>query len=40
MKMIRMFASKTALTSRVDVCKTYPNGDEGAKMRENIVIRY
>lgn len=35
-----MLAAKTALTSRIDVCRTYPNGEEGKKMREGIVARY
>lgn len=35
-----MLASKTALTSRIDVCKTYPDGSEGKKIREGIVERY
>jgi U4/U6 small nuclear ribonucleoprotein PRP31 len=38
--MIRMLASKTALTSRVDVCKTYPDGSQGEQMREGILLRY
>lgn len=37
LKMIRMLASKSALTSRIDVCKTYPAGDQGASIREAII---
>jgi RNA processing factor Prp31 len=40
MKMIKMLASKTALASRVDVCKTHPSGDQGLIMREGIISRY
>lgn len=39
-KMIRMIASKTALTARIDACRTYPSGEQGKKFRDNIVERY
>ena len=35
-----MLASKTALTARIDVCGTHPKGDEGERMREQIIERY
>ncbi len=38
--MIRMLAAKTALTTRVDICKTYPSGEKGSEWREGIVARY
>jgi U4/U6 small nuclear ribonucleoprotein PRP31 len=35
-----MLASKSALTARVDACRTHPKGDEGERMREQIIERY
>ena len=40
LKMVRMLASKSALASRVDVCRTHKDGSEGQKMRDGIVARY
>ena len=39
-KIVRMLASKTALTSRIDACGTHPLGEEGERMREGIIERY
>jgi U4/U6 small nuclear ribonucleoprotein PRP31 len=40
LKMIKMLASKSALTARIDVCRTHADGAEGTKMREAIQVRY
>jgi U4/U6 small nuclear ribonucleoprotein PRP31 len=39
-KLIRMLATKTALTARIDACGTHPKGDEGERLREQIIERY
>ena len=39
-KIVRMLASKTALTARVDACRTHPDGSHGEKLKEDIITRY
>ena len=35
-----MLASKTALTARIDACRTYPSGEQGEQFLQQILDRY
>lgn len=39
-KLVRMLATKTALSSRVDVCGTHPDGQYGEDLKKQIMGRY
>ena len=38
-KAVRMLAAKTVLAARIDYFRTSPNGEEGEKLRENVLMR-
>ena len=39
-KIVRMLATKTALTARIDACGTHPDGSQGEKLKQDIKERY
>lgn len=39
-KLVRMLSTKTAIASRVDACRTHPDGKQGELLKEGILARY